>query len=44
MVILLVGGTLKTVITIVPRNFEFTGVAASDESDHLSVVRVPRGW
>ena len=44
MVILLVGGTLNTVIITVPRNFEFTGVAASDESGYSSVARAPRGW
>jgi len=44
MVILLVGGTLNTVIITVPGNFEFIGTTASDESGHLSVARAPRGW
>jgi len=44
MVILLVGGTLNTVIITVPGNFEFIGTSASDESGHLSIARAPRGW
>jgi len=44
MVILSVGGTLNTAVTTVPKNFEFTGTAASGESGHSSVARAPRGW
>ncbi len=44
MVILWVGGTLNTVVTTVPRNFEFTSAEASDENGQLSVAGAPRGW
>ena len=43
MVILLVGGTLNTVTTMVSETLESTGVGTSDENNQTSIAKVPRG-
>jgi len=43
MVILLVGGTLNIVTTMVSKTLESAGAGTSDENSQLSVAMIPRG-
>ena len=43
MVILLVGGTLNTVTTMVSKTLESPGAGTSDENSPSSVAKIPRG-
>jgi len=43
MVILLVGGTLNTVTTMVSETLESASVGTSDENSQSSVAKTPRG-